>query len=189
MRATATAAAPRVTPEDLLAITDRPMPELIHGQLVEREISQKPDAVAFRIGYLVCRHVEERNLGLVNGAQGSYQIFPDDPNQVRIPDFSFTRRERLPAQGASDGHARVAPDLVVEVISPNDAGSAVNTKVEDFLAAGVPLIWVIDPEAHTVDVFRGDGTFGRLRPGAAIDGGDVLPGFHCEVDAFFKGIC
>ena len=50
----------------------------------------------------------------MNGAQGSYQAFPDDPDKVRIPDVSFTRRERLPIDGPAEGHARVAPDLVVE---------------------------------------------------------------------------
>ena len=71
--------------------------------------------------YFVLHFVREHGLGLVNGAQGSYQAFPDDPDKVRIPYVSFTRRDRLPNDRPSKGHGRVAPDLVVEVTSPNDS--------------------------------------------------------------------
>src|SRR5207253_2879695 len=94
---------------------------LIDGQLVEREpMGRKSDAVAFRIGRLIGNFVDEHRLGVMNGAQGSYQIFPDDPKKVRIPDVSFTHRERIPKEGVEEGHGKIAPDLVVEVISPND---------------------------------------------------------------------
>jgi Uma2 family endonuclease len=175
------------TPEDLLTITDRPMPELIDGQLVEREpMGQKADAVAFRLGRWIGNFVEEHGLGLLNGAQGGYQVFPDDPKKVRIPDVSFTRRDRLPPDGPADGHSKVAPDLVVEVISPNDVATDLEEKIEDFFAAGVPLIWVLNPETRTIQVHRRDGTGARLRAGDTLDGEDVLPGFRCDVAELFK---
>jgi Uma2 family endonuclease len=173
------------TPDDLLTITDRPMPELVDGQFVEREIGQKADAIAFRIGRWVGNFVEEHNLGLVNGAQGSYQIFPDDPDKVRIPDASFTRRERLP-KGPAEGHSRIAPDLVIEVVSPNDTVPGLWAKIEDYWAAGIPLIWVLDPETRTVEVFRPDRSSVRLRMSDALDGGNVLPGFSCAVASIFE---
>jgi Uma2 family endonuclease len=177
------------TPEDLLKITDRLMPELIDGQLVEREpMGQKADAVAARLLGWVIHFVEEHDLGLINGAQGSYQIFPDAPKKVRIPDVSFTRRDRLSPEGPAEGHARVAPDLAVEVISPNDTATELDEKVEDFLAAGVPLIWVLNPETRTIQIHRGNGTDARLRPGDTLDGEDILPGFRCDVGKLFEGI-
>lgn len=184
----ATLAEMTYTPEDLLRITDRPMPELIDGELVEREpMGQKADAVAFRIGRWVGNFVEDRDLGFVNGARGSYQIFPDDPKKVRVPDVSFTRKERLP-EGPADGHGRVAPDLVVEVISPNDNAADLEEKVDDFLSAGVPLIWVLSPETRTARVHRRSGTDSRLRPGDGLDGEDILPGFRCELAKLFEGL-
>jgi Uma2 family endonuclease len=143
----ATEPAPRITPADLLRITDRPMPELVDGQLVEREMSQKSDAVAAQILRLVGNHVMDRKLGLVNGAQGSYQIFPDDPDRVRIPDVSFTRRERLPAGRPSEGHARIAPDLVVEVILPNDLEGLLNAKIGDYLLIAAQRTKVLQRES------------------------------------------
>jgi len=175
-----------ITPEDLLLIDDRPMPELVDGELLEREVGQKSDSIALRIGRYVGNHVEAHNLGLVNGAQGSYQIFPEAPNKVRIPDVSFTRQDRLPAGAPVPGHGRVAPDLVVEVVSPNDTFFSVQSKVNDYLSVGIPLIWVIEPEARSVQVFRRDHTGVTLFVGDTLDGEDVLPGFRCEVAKLFE---
>ncbi len=176
-----------VNPEDLLGLTDRPMPELIRGQLVEREpMGQKSDAVATQLLALIWNLVREKDLGLVNGSQGSYQIFPDDPKKVRIPDVSFTRKDRLPPDGPAEGHSRVTPDLVVEVVSPNDSATDLLEKIEDFLAAGVPLIWVANPETRTVQAIRRNGSAAWLRVGDTLDGEDVLPGFRCEVAKLFE---
>lgn len=173
------------TPEDLLTITDRPMPELVDGQLVERGKGEESDLIATTILLLVGSFVKQNDLGWVHSSQCSYQIFPDNPKMVRIPDVSFTRKERTPAEGPAKGHARIAPDLVVEVLSPNDLAADLIAKLEDYHAAGVPLLWVVDPATRSVRVERGDGSGRQLGPDDTIDGGDVLPGFRCPVAAFF----
>src|SRR6185437_9233543 len=101
--------------------------------------------------------------------------------KVRVPDVSFTRWVRLPEGQVEEGHGRVAPDLVVEVISPNDLAVEARAKVRDFLNAGVPLIWVANPETRDVVVYRSDKTAAILQGGDVLDGGDVLPGFRCTV--------
>jgi Uma2 family endonuclease len=182
----ATATQARHTPEELLEITDRPMPELIDGRIVERvPMGRKSDAVAARILRLIGNFVDAHRLGVINGAQGSFQIFPDDPKKVRIPDVSFARRERLPEGGVEEGHGKIAPDLVVEVISPNDLIVEVMAKVRDFLNAGVPMIWVANPDTSDVHVYRSDGTVALLQGTDVLDGGDVLPGFRCPVADLF----
>jgi Uma2 family endonuclease len=183
----ATATEVEHTPEELLEITDRPMPELIDGQLVERTpMGRKADAVAARILRLVGHHVDLHRLGVVNGAEGSYQIFPDAPKKVRIPDVSFARWEKLPEQGVEEGHGKIAPDLVVEVISPNDLAVKVAAKVRDFLSAGVSQVWVANPDTCEILVYRFDGSVALLRSGDVLDGGDILPGFQCLVSDLFK---
>jgi Uma2 family endonuclease len=173
------------TPEDLLAIRDRPMPELVDGELVERApMGIKSDRLAARILSRLSVFIEDRGFGSVNGAQGSYQIFPDDPRKVRIPDVSFIRAGRETA--VPDGHSRVVPDLVVEVISPNDGASEMMGRIRDFLDAGVPLIWVVDPDTRTVQVLRGDGTGVILKGGDSLDGEGVLPGFRLALADLFK---
>ena len=174
-----------ITPEDLLLIDDRPMPELVDGELLEREVGQRSDSIAATALALLWIFVQQGKLGLVNGSQGSYQIFPDDPNKVRIPDVSYTSRARLPSGGPASGHGRVVPDLVVEVISPNDTFSSVQSKVNDFLAAGVRLVWVVEPETLSVQVHHPDHTSLTLFIGDTLDGEDVLSGFRCEVARLF----
>jgi len=183
----ATVTRKRYTPEDLLKITDRPMPELIDGELVEREpMGQEADEIGLNIGALLKAYSKGTLPGVVNGSEGSYQVFPDDPKKVRIPDVSFTRRDRIPGGKSAKGHGRVAPDLVVEVISPNDKAAKVFRKVRDFLDAGIPLIWVVNPGTRDVLVIRADGTGTFLKVGDTLDGGDVLPGFSCPVAALFE---
>ena len=176
-----------ITPEDLLIIDDRPMPELVDGELVERsEMGQQSDGIAAVLIAYLASFALERKLGRVNGGQGSYQIFPDDPRKVRIPDVSFTRMERLPAGQLAEGHGRVVPDLVAEVTSPHDSSSDLEKKIADYLAAGVALIWVIDPPTQSIRVIRPDGTGLRLTKRDTLDGEGVLPGFRCEVAKLFE---
>jgi Uma2 family endonuclease len=162
------------------------MPELIDGELVERTfMGQKSDRLAARLLFLIAMFVEEHDLGAINGAQGSYRIFPDDPNKVRIPDVSFIRKGREPG-GVAEGHGRIVPDLVVEVTSPNDLAEELEAKVQDFAAAGVPLIWVVSPNTRSIRVVRGDGTGALLRADDVLDGEAVLPGFRLALPELFK---
>jgi Uma2 family endonuclease len=181
----ATANKTRYTPEDLLEIQDRPMPELVDGELLEREMGIESDEIAALIVFFILQFVREHDLGRVNGGQGSYQVFPDDPDKVRIPDVSFTRKERLLKSGPEKGHGRVRPDLAVEVVSPNDRPKYLSDKILDFQAAGIPLIWIVYPESQSVQIHRIDGSTTTLQVGDFLEGETVLPGFRVEVAALF----
>jgi Uma2 family endonuclease len=77
----------------------------------------------------------------------------------------------------------------VEVVSPGDEAYHLDEKVAEYLAAGVPLVWVVWPESRTVLVYRQPssplGTASRLTAADTISGEDVLPGFSCGVKEFF----
>ncbi len=181
-----TVAPPRHTPEELLEITDRPMPELVDGEILERmPMGFESDVVGARLIFFLGIYGQTVLPGVVSGAGGGFQIFPDDPNKVRIPDVSFTRQERIPGGRIARGHCRVVPDLVAEVISPHDSASTVFGKVQDYANAGIPMILVIDPDVQSVQVIRGDKTARFLYVGDTIDGGEVLPGFTCPVASLF----
>jgi Uma2 family endonuclease len=81
--------------------------------------------------------------------------------------------------------ARLFPDLVAEVVSPSDTFSSVAEKVEDWLKAGVRLVWVIDPATQTVRVYRTGQPTQVLREQDTLSGEDVLPGFACKVSELF----
>jgi Uma2 family endonuclease len=177
------------TPEDLLAMPDAVSFELVGGRLVERKMSVESSRIGMRVGYLLLRSVDGTGLGDVLGADASYQCFPHDPGKVRKPDVSFIRAGRLPDEQRRKGHARIAPDLAVEVTSPNDLVDEVADKVVEYIDAGVRLVWVVYPTTRRVVIHRPPGAAGgpisEVGGEDVITGEDVVPGFSCPVSEFF----
>ena len=106
-----------------------------------------------------------------------------DPDTVRAPDllyYSFARMPRIP-----DGYFESPPDLAIEVISPDDRRELIGDKLRDYLAAGVRLVWLVDPESHTVMVYTGNTRGVEYVETDTLDGGDVLSGFTCPVADLF----
>jgi len=173
------------TPEDLLSMSDEKNYELVDGHLVERNMSVLSSWVGGRLHRFLDTFVEEHDLGWAWPADLGYVCFPNAPKKVRKADVSFIRKERLPEGLTSEGYECLPPDLAVEVISPNETYYEVEAKVIEYLAAGVSLIWIIDPESRTVRIHRADGSASWLREPDELSGEDVVPGFPCPVSAIF----
>lgn len=179
-------AATRFSPEDLLALPESEKYELIDGQLVEHSMSHAAVWVATQIACLLVMFLRKHPLGDVYGEGATYQCFPHDPFMVRKADVSFIRTGRLPPEQFERGHCRIAPDLAVEVISPNDLHYELSRKLEDYFLAGVPLVWLVNPETRTVTVYHDGGTqVAHLHEADRLTGEDVLPGFECLVSELF----
>ena len=118
-------------------------------------------------------------------ATNGIQCFPDEPRKVRKPDVSFVKRERFSLEHLHEGFLSIAPDLAVEVVSTRDEVGELNEKVEEYLAAGIPLVWVIDPETEIVIIHRGDGSVAKLRKNDELNGENIIPGFTCKVADLF----
>jgi Uma2 family endonuclease len=101
-------------------------------------------------------HVDARGLGRILAAETGFRLAAD-PDTVRTADIAFIRRERLPDPPPL-GYAELAPDLVVEVLSPGDRPADVLAKVADWLNAGTALVWVLDPMQRRLRVYRADGS-------------------------------
>jgi len=171
---------PLMTAEELLA-TNIPNKntELVRGRLVVRELSGAHHgittaALAAQLG----NHLHLTGAGLAVIAAG-FTLFRA-PDTVRAPDIAFVRRERLPSR-ISDTYLELAPDLVIEVLSPNDRPGEILAKVADWLEAGSRLVWVIDPERRIGRIYRQDGTENSITADGQLDGEDVLPGFSCPL--------
>jgi len=91
------------------------------------------------------------------------------------------RAERIPARG----YAELAPDLLAEILSPDDAPAEVLAKVADWLAAGTQLVWLVDPDRSEIRIYRQDGSLSVLRQNDSLEGESVLPGFACPVAHLF----
>ena len=176
-----------VTADDLLAISQRDDArfELLQGDLIMMSpAGSKHGNLAMKIGARIQVYVEDQGLGYVFAAETGFFI-ESDPDTVRAPDVGYIRQERLPADGLPDQYFPGAPDLAVEVVSPNDSASDVQAKVRDWLSHGTQLVWVVEPKSETAMVYRGDGSVGLLSRGDNFDGEDVLPGFSYALDRLF----
>lgn len=175
----------RYTPEDLLKLPDGDRFELVDGQLVETERSLLASYVGGRIIELLSAFVRTHQSGAVFNSDASFRCFPDVPDLVRRPDTSFIERSRWRDEYLT-GHAPIAPDIAVDVASPNDIFYEVQHKIEQYLAAGVKLVWLINPEDQIVQIYRADRTVTHLRAAGELTGEDVLPGFRCQIADLFK---
>lgn len=175
-----------MTAEELLDYRHEPYrQELICGRLFEME---PPGAehgyVAMRIGSLLMRHVEARNLGLVFASEVGFKL-ASDPDTVRAPDVAFIAKARVDETGIPRGYWPGAPDLAVEVVSPNDRHSKVEGKALHWLSAGSRAVAVVDPPRRTATVYRAPHDIRVLHADEHLDLGDVVAGWSPLVGAFF----
>jgi Uma2 family endonuclease len=175
-----------LTGDDLYRIvSDGSRYELLEGELFPMTpVGMEHGGIVGTILELLRRHVRAGNVGLV-GAEIGFRL-TRNPDTVRAPDVAFVARERLPKEGVPKKFADFAPDLAVEVLSPEDTASEILRKVEEYLAAGTRLVWVVDPATRTVTVYRSLHDVKVLTESEELDGGDVLPGFKTTVAELFK---
>ena len=176
-----------LTADEFLECPDEPgcRQELIRGEVVTMSLAGGLHGkVASKILRLVGNHVVADRLGETYAAETGF-IVERNPDTVRGADVAFVGNERLALITNPKKHIPFGPDLTVEVLSPNDRDDEVEDKVQLWLAAGSQLVWVVDPEARIVVVYRPGAEPVTLREDEEIDGGDVLPGFRCRVADFF----
>ena len=150
-----------ITPAELSIMPDAVNFELVDGELVERNVSVLSSLVETEIVTSLSVQCKSNNSALVWGSSLGYQCFPDAPGKVRRPDASAVRSERFHKDLLNDGYLTIRPDLAVEVVSPNDNAYDVTEKVEEYLQAKVPLVWVVYPEPRIVEVHRPDGSVNK----------------------------
>lgn len=129
--------------------------------------------------------MKSRRLGVAFGAETGF-IIRRDPDTVRAPDVAFIAAERVPAGKRPAKFWPIVPDLVVEIISPSDVRREVEEKIMDWLKAGVPLAWVVNPSQRSVTVYVPGAKPRILQSTGTLDGGDVLPGFTLPLGDIFS---
>lgn len=175
----------KVTPEELATMPDGESYELVDGDLRGRNVSKLSSFVAARMVRFIGNHCDPENLGWVFGADLGYRCFPTRPNQVRKPDASFIKRERMPAGDIGEGYCEIVPDLVVEVVSPNDLVLDLEQKLREYREIAIPLVWVIHPETRSARIHHPDGTSQLLLADQDLDGEAILPGFRVRLGDLF----
>jgi Uma2 family endonuclease len=162
--------------------------ELVRGELrTMAPAGYEHGKIETKLTWRLAEHVEKSKLGDVVGADTGF-VLARDPDLVRAPDAAFVSRARLEQTRASKQFFPGPPDLAIEIVSPSDTLYEIDEKVDDYLAAGTLLVWVVNPRRRTVTVHRPGGQQVVLREADQLTGEDVVPGFACPVGSLFSGI-
>lgn len=183
---TALAPTRRYTVDDLEQFPDDgKFRELVNGEIVEWDMpSWKHAVLEAELTSIIRNFVRERRLGTVGSGEGMVRIL-GSKHDARGSDIEFCRRGRRSREEADLPAALTPPDLVVEIISPSERDDRVQAKVNDWLRAGVQLLWYVDPETGDTTVYQGDET-SVVPADEMLDGGDVLPGFQIRLGSVLQ---
>jgi len=140
--------------------------------------------VECRIAKALCDALEEPPLGEVYTGETGIVLWRN-PDRVVGADVVFISRTSLPAQESREGYLETIPDLVVEVVSKNDTGPYVGRKVDDYLQAGVRVVWVADPDARTLAEHRRDAKPRLFGQDETVELPEMLPGLKLSLKEVF----
>jgi Uma2 family endonuclease len=159
--------------------------ELVRGELrTMAPAGGEHGFIGMQLSAQLAIYVRRHKLGVVVGAETGF-VLTHNPDTVRAPDAAFISQMRIPTTGIPKKFWPGAPDLAVEVVSPSDKLREVEEKVDDWLAAGTAMVWVINPKRRRVTVYRPPRSVTILTADEQLDGQDIVPGFHCPVGELF----
>ncbi len=172
---------------------DLPLPpgvigfELVDGVPVEvTPVGLAHGVIAGEIYGRIRDHLKQHGFGGRAGVDIGYVLrLPRDPRRTRAPDVSFLAREHLKhSPKTARGFVIGFPDLAVEVESAQRP-KALQQRIQDYLDAGTPLVWVIHSEMNSATVYHADGSARLLRESGSLDGEDLLPGLMIPLNELF----
>ena len=175
-----------LTPEELQRLSDDGHEyELVDGEALRLNMSLESSWIAGQMLYLLISVMKRR--GWVYPVDAGFRCFAEDSQMVRKPDVAMILRERQPHGPPSEGYCRIAPDLVVEVVSPHDVAQEVHDKIQLWLQVGVQQVWVVWPSTRTVEVHT-EAEITRLKGPDELTAGSLIPDFRCAVADLFPQV-
>ena len=177
-----------ITPEEFYRMGDAARGyELVNGEMKELSMSAQSSWVGGQVYLRLGNYARSTTPGWAFPPETGYRCFKADRGLVRKPDASWISFGRMAReQFEEEGFIDIVPDLVAEVVSPNDGAEEVEEKIEMWLAAGVKLLWEVYPNTRTIRAHRPDGTITLLRAADTLTAPDVLPGFSVPVAELFR---
>ncbi len=173
------------TEQDLLRVLDSEdrICELIDGILVEKTMGYYESLLSMALGYFLNDFLRRHDLGIVLGEAGTLRILGD---QIRVPDVAFLSWQNFPGRVLpAEPVPALAPDLAVEILSAGNTNREMERKLDEYFAAGVKLVWFIDPISQSVAVYKDRHQHETLVVGDSLKGGKVLPGFELPLQQLF----
>jgi Uma2 family endonuclease len=171
--------------ETLAAPSFEPILDTVDGLVVEKRMGTKSGLTGNQINWRLSGHVHANGLGTVLPSEVAFQFAGLAGGRPRFADVAFVAKGRYAGGEVPDGWADFAPDFVVEVVSPHDNATSLDLKVQEWLACGVRLVWVVYPATKHVIVRRADGTSADVPMNGTLSGEDIVPGFMLLVSDIF----
>jgi Uma2 family endonuclease len=174
-----------MTIDEFLAMPDMGAYELVEGVLVERtRMSVLSGCVAVEVSTCLANFCKKSGAGRVFDADTTYRCF-GDPNTARRGDVSFVSAQRMEPGILGQICLEIPADVIVEIVSPSDVTFETDDKVALYLKHGFGEVWVIDPNARTMQIHRPDGPIIFLQGDQLIVGRGPLAGFACSLRDIF----
>ncbi|HWQ34628.1 MAG TPA: Uma2 family endonuclease [Blastocatellia bacterium] len=174
------------TDEELMALSgDGVKVELVNGEPQMSQSTFIHGIIGARLIIELGAYVKNHNLGFVCDSSTAFWM---KQGNTRAPDASFISRERFRGRALPKKYMKGAPDLVVEVVSPNDVLIDLAKKMREYFDSGARLAWVINPEDQTVVVYHSPQPDYILKAGDSLDGEEIIPGFSMPVADVFAGL-
>lgn len=174
-----------VTLEQLERMGDIGPCDLIAGRIVPLSpTGDEHGSVELNVASALRAFVRARKLGYVRVGEVGV-VTGRRPDTVRGADVLYISNERYARRKRRTGYLDVAPELIAEVLSPSDRPGELSLKLAEYFGAGVVVVWVLDPAAHTVRVHGTASQFVELREGDTLTAEDILPGFAVPVADLF----
>ncbi|HEY2586973.1 MAG TPA: Uma2 family endonuclease [Tepidisphaeraceae bacterium] len=167
----------QLTPKDVerASVRDGKLYELIGGELKEKRVGFWELFTAQRI----IERLNQQFYPHEGAAAGEVMVYCfKRANHGRKPDVVYVRNKQYAEGRIAEGDIYVVPHLVVEVLSPNNTGLEVDDKLEEYLEAGIPLVWIVNRDRRTIRVYRSDGTTHLFKGQDVIENEPLLPGFR-----------
>jgi Uma2 family endonuclease len=160
--------------------------ELVRGKIIVMNVPGfRHGEVCGNVVHYLGSYVRERGLGRVL-SNDTGVVTAKDPDTVRGADIAFYSFARVPRGSQPTGYPDVAPEFVVEVLSPNDRWSEITAKLGEYLAVGVLAVCVLDPQSRTATVHYADRPPDKLTRSDELQLPDILPGFTVGLPRLFE---
>lgn len=173
----------RLTEEQFLRLPDDGRKyELVDGEAKEVPAGHEHDVIGMKLGARIL-NCESSRRGYVAGSQAGFRMANGN---IRSPDVAFTLKERLPDGKPAKGFENGAPDLAVEIVSPNEDVADLLRKIGEYFESGAKQVWLLFPETRTVNVYTAPFEVRTLSVEEELTGGDLLPDFRCKVKELFE---
>lgn len=174
------------TEYDLLRKHGRPrkLYELIDGTLVEKPMGSPESHVATRLIGRLEVFLDDNDIGFLYGPDALIEIMP---KLVRGPDVSFVSWKQRPERTVPrEPVSTLIPELAIEVLSSSNTRREMQVKLKEYFLGGVRLVWIIDPEDGTAEVYTAPDKSTLVPADGTLDGADVLPGFRLALTTLFS---